>query len=531
MRRQAALVIILACAAPAGGGTAAGPGDDAVRIPDIAATVRFLASPELGGRAAAGSGGAVTSAYIAARLDALGWLPAGDETGSGRSFYQSVSAVEATLDPSRSELRVTWTDGAPREAVVRVGDDGMRVVPDRAETAEASGELVFAGYGIRAPEHGHDDYAGLDVRGRVVLVLSGEPGETDPQSKWNGTKPTRHQPVSSKRALAASLGAAALLVVPSPAGRAKSAADLTRGGATDDSGVFLGLADRAPSIPLAYLEPEAARRVLSGSGLELGSAGRALPGRTATLRIAYAGKKDVVLRNVVARLGKGRGLEGEVVVLGAHWDHLGTAGGVLHPGADDNASGIAALLAVAEALKAEPPVGGRDVVIGAWTGEERGQLGSSWFAAHPVVPKERIAAAINLDMLGRNNLDRADYADVLQVIYSAGAPILRDLATRANEGVGFDLRFYPSLRFRPVSDHASFSEAGIPIVYPFSGYHADYHGPADSPDKVSPARIARAARFVARLVRGLASTERPIRLDPEIHEAPAPDPFDTPYAN
>jgi Zn-dependent M28 family amino/carboxypeptidase len=533
MRRRA-LVGYLASAALLLGtlATAAGPGDGAVREGDIAATVRFLSSPELEGRGAAERGGAVASAYVAARLEGLGWIGAGDEAGAGRSFFQTVPAISARLAPEETELRVTWSAPADGRAVIAAGDGGMRIVPDRADSVDAAGEMAFAGFGIRAPEQGHDDYAGLDVAGKIVLVLSGEPGELDPRSKWNGTKPTRHAPVSSKRALASSLGAKALLVVPNPAGRAKSAADLARGSTADGSDTWIGPAERAPSIPVIYLEPEAAARILAGSGVDLAAAtARTIPGRAGSLHVAYRDRKQLSLRNVVARLGSGRGLDGEVVVLGAHWDHLGMPGGVLHPGADDNASGIAGLLAVAEALRAEPPSGSREVVIAGWTGEERQQIGSAWFAAHPVVARERVAVAVNLDMLGRRNLDREDYEEVLQVIYSAGAPVLRSVASKANEGVGFDLRFYPSLRFRPVSDHASFSDAGMPIVYPFSGYHTDYHAPADTPEKVSPARIARAARFVARLVRGLAAHEGPIRLDPTIREAPQPDPFDMPYNN
>ena len=169
------------------------------------------------------------------------------------------------------------------------------------------------------------------------------------------------------------------------------------------------------------------------------------------------------------------------------------------------------------------------MVLAAWTGEECGRVGSTHFTEKPPVPLPRIAAALNLDMLGRNNMDRQDYANVLQVIYAAGAPILRVLALRANEDVRFDLRFYGSLRFRPVSDHAALHDAGIPVVYPFSGYHDDYHKASDTPDRGSTERIARAARYVARVVRLLAEHEGAIRLDPSIREAPPPDPFLTPY--
>jgi hypothetical protein len=520
LRRISAQLLLSAALALGSGATPAA--DEAIPTADVRATVLFLASPELGGRGAAEPGGAVAAAFVASRLEALGWLPAGDADASGRGFLQSVPAVEARLDLAASELR--WVG----PAATRIPLDGpaARAVPDRAATVEFDGDIVFAGFGIRAPEHRHDDYDGLDVKDRVVLVRAGEPGELDGESPWNGARPTRHLPVASKRALAASLGARALLVAPNPDGRIRSVDELA---GTPRPPVWLGARDAPAEIPVIYVGQELAAELMGERAAGLRGPPGAIPGRRVAGRIVVRERRDVTLRNVVARLGAGRGLDGEVIVLGAHWDHLGAPAGVLHPGADDNATGIAALLAVAAALRAAPPAGGREVVIAAWTGEEHGLLGSTHFTQHPVVPLERIATAVNLDMLGRDNLDRGDYAGVLQVIYSAAAPVLRDLARAANAEVGFDLRFYPSLRFRPVSDHAAFARVGVPIVYPFSGYHADYHAPGDTPGKVLPDRVARAARFVERLVRRLAESDGPIRLDPAIRVAPAPDPFETPY--
>ncbi len=513
------------------------PAAESVSEPEIAAAIRFLTSPELEGRAAAERGGAIASAYIASRLEAEGWLPAGDDTPAGRSFFQSIPAVEASYDPADSWLE---TSGGPTgaERIAGTASLGFRVIADRAEAIEAAGPLVFAGFGIRAPEYGHDDYGGLEVRGAVVLVFSGEPEETSAASRWNGARPTRHALTRAKARLAESLGAAALLVVPNPAGRARTARDLAGPPSAEMSRPWLGIAGSVPAIPVLFLEPEAAEQVLRGTGIDLRSASadleagkvasRPVAGRSVRLRVGVTGRREATLRNVVARLGSRPGRGGDAIVIGAHWDHLGSTGGVTYPGADDNASGVAGLLAVASALEAKPPREGREIFVAFWTGEERGRLGSTWFVGHPPVPVDRIATAINLDVLGRSNQDRRDYANVLQVIYSAGAPALRDIARAANRAVGFDLRFYGSLRFQPISDHYTFFEAGIPIVYPFAGYIGDYHEPGDTPDKLDVRRIARSAVFVARLARLLAERPGPIRLDPSIREAPPPDPFDRP---
>ncbi len=533
MRRAIVAALTAAFLVPIALGAA---GDEAVREEDIAATIRFLASPELEGRHAAERGGAVASAFVAERLESLGWLPAGDETPSGRSWYQEVSAVEASFDPPASSLAVSGGSGP----AARIGAASARflVVPDRAETTTASGPLAFVGFGIRAPEYAWDDYEGLDVRGRVVVALSGEPGETDPASRWNGTRPTRHLLVSAKARLAQSLGAVALLVVPNPAGRARTAAELLAGRRDDLVRPWIGLDDTPAPLPVVYLEPETAAALLDGTGLEIASASaeleggrrasRLLAGRTVSLTLAYRGRRPLRMRNVVARLGAGRGLDGDVVVLGAHWDHLGSPGGILHPGADDNASGVAGLLAAAAALKAAPPRGPAEIVVASWTGEEEGRLGSMAFLRRAPVPRERIRTVVNLDVLGRANMDRKDYAAAIQIVYSAAAPVLRELATAAAEGLGLDLRFYPALRLQPVSDHYTFFEAGIPVVYPFAGYIAEYHGPQDTADKIDVRRVAASSRLVARLARLLAERPETIRLDPAIKEAPPPDPFERP---
>jgi len=499
--------------------------------PEIPATLAFLTSPGLGGRGASEPGGEVAARFLANRLASMGWLPAGDATPEGRSFFQTVPAIAATYDPGASWIETRKNDG---KLGVRVagssGTGGFRFVPDRGDTVVVESKLVFAGFGIRAPEHAHDDYAKLDVGGKTVLVFSSEPREQDETSPWNGARATRHALASTKQRLAESLGARALLIVPNPAGKAKSAADLAR----DEEASWLGLAAASPSIPVVYVDAETAKLLLQGSRFDLEKVSKQLEAgkpvakelrdRVFGLHIAMKDRKDVRLTNVVARLGVENAAS--AILLGAHWDGLGEKGGAGYQGADDNASGVAAAMAAAKALKASPPRSA-DVYLALWTGEERGLLGSRHFVAHP--PALPLRAAVNLDMLGRNNLDRPDYANVLQLIYSARAPILREIATSANHETGWDLRFYGALRFQPISDHASLAEAGIPVVYPFSGYEPDYHTPADTRDKVLLERIDRSARYVEALVRLLAEKADSIRLDPSIEGAPPADAFERGY--
>jgi hypothetical protein len=530
-------------------GIGAGEGDRS----EVPGCISFLTSPDLRGRAATDPRAAAAASYLASRLEALGLLPAGDPGPDGPSFFQVVPAVMASYDPDASWIEAKGRHGS---FAVRVADHtrpakpedeefvssfdvalgDIRVVPDRADLVEARGALVFAGFGIRAPEYGWDDYKGIDVRDKVVLVFSGEPEETKADSKWNGAHATRHAMAGSKQRLAASLGAKALLVVPNPAGASKTTAELLRGRERELASPWLGLAEEAsPSIPVVYLDRGIAKMLLQATSVDLDKAGKRLASgkaasrdvkdRSITVHLAVKERKEVALENVVARLG---GKEAaDAVLMGAHWDHLGMEGTTFFPGADDDASGVAAVLEAARRLRAEPPKSGSEIYVAFWSGEEEGRLGSRYFAAHP--PRHRIVAAVNLDMLGRNNMDKAEYANVLQVIYSAQAPVLREIAKEANVGVDFDLRFYGALRFQPISDHASFAEAGIPIVYPFSGYHGDYHTTGDTADKLILPRIERSARFVEALARRLAERHDDVKLDASIQEAPKPDPFERGY--
>jgi hypothetical protein len=363
-----------------------------------------------------------------------------------------------------------------------------------------AGGLVFAGYGIHAPERGRDDYAGLEVEGRAVLVLRYAPEWGGLDSPWQAEASLRR-----KAEVARALGAAALLIVTGP--RTRGVGDVLVPFQTDAALSDVG-------IPVLSLRRGVAADLLYGTGLDLaeaqGLADSGGAGARRRLAVALELQADLeplraLTSNVLGRLA---GRSSETLVVGAHYDHLGRGGsgsldpgaeGAVHHGADDNASGTAALLELARALAARSELLERSVVFAAFGAEELGLLGSLHFVEHPPLPLEQVVAMLNLDMVGR--LDSRG----LVVQGRDTSPAWAELLEAANGG--------PQLRLRLMrggsgpSDHAPFFHAGIPVLFFFTGMHADYHRPSDTSDRVDATGISRILSLVEPIALAVAGTQ------------------------
>lgn len=360
--------------------------------------VVVLADDALEGRNTGSAGHRKAAVYVAAQFEKAGLRPAGTE-----GYFQPVQFRTIEIDEGRSRLalvRTTGTDG------LTFGEDAFIV--SRVDPApEVEADLVFAGYGLRIPEHDHDDFRGLDVKGKVVVYLSGPPPSV-PASLAAHMQSTRE-----RSALLASLGAVGTVAIPNPKHM-------------DIPWERLSLARSLPSMRLAdpafdenpgqkiaiAVNPARADRWLAGSGhsfreiLDAADAGRPLPrfAIPARLRARVAARRgSVESQNVAAVLpGRDPKLRDESVVFSAHLDHLGVGkpirGDAIYNGAMDNASGIATLLEIAAALKESGKTLRRSVVFVAVTGEEKGLLGSRKFAANPPPAAGTIVADINVDM-------------------------------------------------------------------------------------------------------------------------------------
>jgi hypothetical protein len=456
-----------------------------------AAEVAWLADPARTGRGVGTPGDAEAAGWIAARFAEAGLVPAGE-----RGWLQPFDApVRAVLRPGNA-LRIGGEDPILAEGwqPFAFSDDGS-----------AEGELVWAGYGITAPELARDDYAGLDVRGKVVLVAQDYPGEQDPRSPFRSPRHYRLGEWRTKIANARAHGAAAVLGV----------RDGWQHPGADALTAWKGTISSRAGLVAARVTERALRAAgIDAAALAREPAGRPLGiGVLVTVRIE---QERAPTSNVVALLrGADPAVADECVVVGAHYDHLGLGGeeslapeltGTVHPGADDNASGVSALLAVARASAAGPPPR-RSLLFVAFGAEEIGLLGSSRLAASPpaACPLDRMQLMVNLDMVGRPDRGR------LYVDGAGSAPGLRALVSgaEARAGGGISVVFGAGDSYGP-SDHTSFRARGVPALYLFTGAHPDYHRPSDTADRIDAPGLAAVARLAAGVV--AAAADAPARL-------------------
>ena len=472
-----------------------------MRATPLAAHISFLASPRLEGRGLDSRGLDLAAEYIATRLAEAHLLPLGDQAKvGGRSWFQSVP-FRRILHPSGT-LTIRRAD-ASKALVLAAGEDGLfpKLAPGSVTLP-----LVFAGHGIQEPGMGHDDFKGLDVRGKAVLFRAGlPPGDLWRKPPYLG-RYAAEDPADRYDARLDQLrrlGAAAAIAIeedfPAPGSAAKLAAEPA----------FLDPAEAPPSDSPLLL------RIPATKGQEILRLLAIAPGAAATL--ACSGTlQPVASRNVLAVLpGADPRLRDEAIVLGAHYDHLGRRDGVTYPGADDNASGVAALLEIARsfALSAQPPK--RTLVFAFWTGEEEAKFGSSHYVRHPAWPLARTTAYLNLDMIGHpwtreeicklveesrlvnagDFLDRVKTEDFIEPGVATGAPWLGPLLAQAGSGLGFPLHLDWTDGLHGGSDYKPFARARVPFVRFFGNFFPDYHKPGDTPDRLDPGQVLKITRL------------------------------------
>jgi hypothetical protein len=463
----------------------------------IAADVAWLADDARDGRGLGTRGLAEAAAYLAAGFERAGFGPG----GADGSFFQPFEMpVGIRLADGRLSVNGEPLErGRDFDALLASGD------------AEGDFELVFVGYGISDPESGWDDYAGVDVEGRAVLVLDSRPAGDG--SRLAGPRGAGFLARAYKLLNASRNGAAAVLIAPSAA----AAEALPAGAGAELPNPTLASA----GIPSLAVSRSTAEQIMTRAGLDLAAAQAAidatngpaswlLDGVRIEIGVRVERKRDEVV-NVVATLpGADPDLAHETVVVGAHYDHLGRGAfgtlapsrtGEVHNGADDNASGTAGLLALARAFGAGPQPR-RSLVLAAFTGEEAGLVGSSRYVSDPSRPEA--VAMVNLDMIGRLG------EGPLTVFGAESAWPFRDLVEKAAAGSGIPLAFEAGAN--GPSDQMSFYAGGVPVLFFFTGIHPDYHTPDDDAPKVDAAGEARLLGVVERVTRALLDADERPRL-------------------
>ena len=552
------LLLAVALVAPSALARQAPSGAPSADLERLRAHVARLASDKLEGRKTGTRGAEEAAAYVAAEFKRVGLEPGGDAQGAGpRSFLQKfpyVAAAELGRGNAMTLARRPGGDapaGKPAGVAMTVGEAWLPFGFSANATVESS-PVVFVGYGVTAAEQNYDDYRDAGAKGKIALAFAGTPDGDNPHGRFARAGEPRF-----KAAAALAAGAKALVII---ADEVNFRDDRLSRLSYDNAG--------DAGLPVVALSRQAAAQVFGISTLvdpvtELAAAWRrfrekkaaapafpaedyALKGlRDSSLSIKTdVARKGAPAANVVGVLeGSDPKLKDEVIVVGAHYDHLGRGGrgslapreGDVHYGADDNASGTAAVVELARLLSRERAGMRRTVVFVAFGGEEEGLLGSKFYVEHPARPGAQTVAMVNLDMVGRLREDAltiggvgtaAEWRALIEKVNgrafaAAVLPHGHGAAPRAGEAVvtGADGRVVASaaprrpfkLRlnedgFGP-SDHASFYARQVPVLFFFTGTHEDYHKPSDTADRVNYDGLARVADLVRDLVAGLQGSD------------------------
>lgn len=484
---------------------------ESIRAEDVRRHIDFLASDSLKGRNTPSPELDLAAEYISEEFERYGLQPLHG------SYYQEFHVNQVWLG-KENFFKLQASDSS--ETAFKIKREFMPF--EFTASAEIHGELVFAGYGISAPEYDYDDYENLDTEGRIVVVLKHEPEEKDSSSVFDGIKNSVHGRVSSKVENAIEHGVSGLIVVTDP---------LNHRSLRPRGFPWPSLYKHIPNTAVPYT-----LSLTEGNKIPVIQAGKSFVkrvfGSVANLKAIQekldAGLKPHTLKmesfrasikttttveskstqNVVAVWeGSDPELKKEAIVIGAHYDHVGQKMGTpkegedyIFNGADDNASGTVGLLEVAEAFSKEVRPK-RSVIFIAFAGEEKGLFGSRYYVEKPLWALSATRAMLNMDMIGRNQGDR------VSIIGYKTSPELNVINTEENRYVGLTLK-YDGERFFRRSDQYSFARKKIPVLFYNTGTHEDYHRVSDNPDRVNEGKIAMICKLVFRTAWRAANTNQ-----------------------
>lgn len=439
--------------------------------------VRILASDEFEGRGLGTKGLAKAAEYLDKRLRQIGLEPV-----FGKSHRQPFPVKTGVSLGEKNELA-----GVASEDWTPIG---------LSSSGSFSGEIVFAGYGIEAPPLNYRELEGVDLKGKVAFMLRYEPQEKDEKSVFDGRRPSRWSPLRYKTLQARERGAAAVIFVTGPLqdeGKDRIPA-LANDGPESPAGIPVlqvktSVAQKWLGFDLKKWQEETDRTLKPSSG----PTGRSVSG-SVDVKATFAEAEN--LAGIIPGRGK---LADEVIVIGAHYDHLGYGGRgsmrpnerAVHNGADDNASGTASVLQIAERLKRDlvNEKNRRAILIALFAAEETGLGGSSYFVAHSPVPMSRVVAMINLDMVGQMRDER------LIAFGSESAPEWADVIRRATTATKLNVTSTGD-GYGP-SDQTSFYARRVPVLHFFTGAHDRYHTPDDDAATLNYEGMGRVVEFTS----------------------------------
>jgi len=476
--------------------------DHEAAVARLGEDIRYLSSDELEGRGVGTAGLEKAADYIRGRFKSLGI-----DTTAGADVAMTPFPITVGSEVAKQKTYLKLKGPRGEECSLSLGEEYQPLTASGAEPKTA--DVVFAGYGISAPNLNYDDYQGADVAGKVVVVIRREPQQGNEQSVFDGTRDSIHASFNAKVQAASKAGAAAILLVNDPFTTSKEQKDeLSRAGAIG----------RGPGrVPFAHLKQAVVDNMLRQTPIKAGDKEltsiaavaasidetltpltQPLPGWTAQFAFAFETITDEVSN--VAAVIEGEGpLADETIVIGAHYDHVGYGSSgslrpgarVVHNGADDNASGTAAVMELARRYSTRDAKPARRLLFIGFTAEERGLLGSNHYLNNPLFPLENTVAMLNFDMIG--------HVDVggLQLNGVSSAKEFPAIVEKLSEGLDFTV--IPAA-MAGGSDHAGFYRRNIPFLFFFTGITETYHTPDDDFETIDVEGVAKTIDFAERVL-------------------------------
>lgn len=471
--------------------------------------IEYMSSDAMGGRKPGTPGIKLCEDFLVAEYKKIGLKPL--ENGTYLQEF-GVGGTRIVLE-DKTELTLTGPNGA--ELKLELGKDYQQLTARRGFDLDA--ELVFVGYGIKADEHNYNEYANVDVEGKIVVLIRMEPQVDDPDSVFDGEETSRHSSGRGKITAARNARAAGIIMVNDQKMSNEERDELIQ-------------SDRfaSTSLPFAHIKRSVFNEILQASPLisplgksldnlnaienlideNLEPLSQPVDGWSASFKSDFE-RKQILTNNVIGIIeGEGPNAD-ETIIIGGHYDHLGMGGGAssraagrieIHNGADDNATGTAAILELARRFKQRNEKPGRRLVFICFSGEEMGLLGASHYVQNPIYPIEKTAVMINFDMIGW-------LRDEQLTLYNWNtSPQFNAIFDSANEGFGFEL-VKPTNRFGG-SDHLPFNAAGVPNMFIHTGTNPVYHTPEDDFEAINCEGALRVIDYSERVVDRLASLEK-----------------------
>jgi hypothetical protein len=413
------------------------------------------------------------------------------------------------------------------------------------QDVKVSAPVVFAGYGITAPQFHYDDYAGLDARGKIVLIFDHEPQENNPKSIFNGLGNTTEANVRLKTLNAQRHGAVGVLIMSEPNRKHPSNMErlaripgiveryTQRSSQTleDNNGVTIPAFTINDAVAMAMLAQtgKTAAELQSAIDTTLKSSSMPLRDTAMEMRVVNVRARRATTYNVVGSLeGSDPTLKDETIVFSAHYDHEGVWKGQIYHGADDNGSGSAGVLELARAFARNPARPKRTLLFAVFGAEERGLLGSYYYVAHPLRSLSTTRAVFNFDMIGRNEAPSAqtegltrispDTSNELGLIGTINSPDYRAVVEQENRRVGLNLNYKwdqdSALNVFQRSDQFPFAIHAVPAVWWFTGFHPDYHQPSDTVEKINFEKMRKILQLAYLTGLRFADANTPPRYEP-----------------